>query len=87
MSNPNRVLAGIPEGGQFSEAAKSRPQALAELSASLAVANDDDMDFDDDLDRFSAREDIGLDRLSGPTGTRQPSSSLTKTGSASVESA
>ncbi len=67
MSNLNRVQAGIPEGGQFSEAAKSRPQALAELSASLAVAaaDVDEMDFDDDMDGFSVREDIGLDRLSG----------------------
>lgn len=61
-SNPNRIQAGIPEGHQFSEAAKSGPQTLAERSVSLTLATDDDIDFTDDLDTSSVPEDIGLDR-------------------------
>lgn len=35
MSNPNCVQSGIPEGGQFSEAVKSRPD-LPPLDENLA---------------------------------------------------
>lgn len=61
-SNPNRIQADIPEDHQFSEAAKSGPQTLAERSVSLTLATDDDINFTDDLDMFSVPEGIGLDR-------------------------